>query len=171
MATVHAALSRLLAERVPIRDLRTIITALLSAAPVSQDPRVLLDAVRAKLGGFIVQDAFGAVDELKVMALDPELERLLQDALKLAASNGRVAIEPSLAVRMRSAAADAAARLAPQSPTVGLVTQPELRELAAALLHPVRPRICVLSYAEIPDDKRIKVVETLGRPVEQHAQG
>jgi flagellar biosynthesis protein FlhA len=170
IATVHAVLSRLLAEHVPIRDLRTIVAALLSAAAISQDPRILLEAVRVRLGGFIVQHTFGAVDELKVIALEPDLERLLQDAVRLSASSGRIAVEPGLAAELRTTAAELANRLAANSPAIGLITRPELRELAAVLLRSVRPRIRVLSYAEIPDDKRIKVVEILGRPVAQHAQ-
>jgi len=45
-----------------------------------------------------------------------------------------------------------------------IVTRPELRELVAQLLRPARPRVWTFSYPEIPPQKRIKVVELLGRP-------
>jgi flagellar biosynthesis protein FlhA len=169
MAAVHAVLSGLLAEHVPIRDLRTIFAALLAAAATSQDPRALLEATRVRLGGFIVQNAFGAVDELQVMTLESELERLLGDAVRLSAASGGFAIEPGLAGEVRAAAASAAARLIAISPVAALVTRAELRELSARLAREVRPRITVLSYQEIPADKRIKVVEVLGRAVGNHA--
>ena len=80
---VHGVLAALLAEHAPIRDLRTIVGALIEAAATTQEPRALLEAVRLKLGGYIVQTIFGAVGELKVMALEAGLERLLQDARRL----------------------------------------------------------------------------------------
>jgi flagellar biosynthesis protein FlhA len=168
MTAVHSVLSALLAEGVPIRDLRTIIAALIEGAANTQDPRALLERVRARLGGFIVQYVFGAVGELKVMALEADLEKLLQDVLRLATASGAFGIEPGLAGELRSAAADAATRLEAAAGVAGLVTRPELREPVARLLHGVRPRIWVLSYQEIPADKQIKVVELLGRPVERH---
>ncbi len=164
---VHAVLSGLLAEGVPIRDLRTIVGALIEAAAATQEPRALLETVRIRLGGFIVQHVFGAVAELTVMALEPELERLLQEVAKISAGTGTFAVEPVLAGELRVHGAAAAARLEATAPAAALITRPELRDLASQLLRPVRPRIWVFSYAEIPADKRIKVVELLGRPQAQ----
>jgi len=163
LTTVHNVLCGLLAERVPLRDLRTIISALFEAAGATQEPRALLETIRIRLGSFIVQNAFGAVDELKLLALEPDLEKLLQDVLRLSPGRGAFAIEPALAGELRAAASAGAARLAAVTPVAGLVTRPELRDLVAHLLCTVRPRIWVLSYQEIPSEKRIKVVELLGR--------
>ncbi|MGH7112186.1 MAG: FHIPEP family type III secretion protein, partial [Stellaceae bacterium] len=168
MAAVHGVLSGLLAEHVPIRDLRTILSALIESASATQDPRLLLERVRVRLGGFIVQTIFGAVGELRVMALEGDLERLLQDVLRLSSASGTFGIEPGLAGELREAAAGAAARLEAATGVAGLVTRPELREPVARLLRGVRPRVRVVSYHEIPTDKQIKVVELLGRPGERH---
>ncbi|HEX5317706.1 MAG TPA: flagellar biosynthesis protein FlhA [Stellaceae bacterium] len=163
MTTVHSVLSALLADHLPIRDLRTIVGALMDGAATTQEPGALLDLVRAKLGGFIVQTVFGAVDELTMMTLEPDLERLLQEVLRLANGTGAFAVEPGLASELRASAAAAAARLEALAPVAALITRAELRELVAQLLRPVRPRIWVFSYAEIPSEKRIRVVELLGR--------
>jgi flagellar biosynthesis protein FlhA len=119
--------------------------------------------VRLKLGGYIVQLVFGAVDELKVMALEPDLEQLLQEVVRLSAGTGAFGVEPGLAGELRAVAAAAAARLEETASIAALVTRPELRELAAELLRPVQPSIRTFSYPEIPPEKRIKVVELLGR--------
>jgi flagellar biosynthesis component FlhA len=87
----------LLSERVPIRDLRNIIGALIESAAATQDPRGLLATIRVKLGGFIRQNVFGAVAELKVAALEPNLEKLLQEISRLPTGGVAVAIEPVLA--------------------------------------------------------------------------
>jgi flagellar biosynthesis protein FlhA len=105
-----------------------------------------------------------------MMALEPDLEKLLQDVLRLSTGSGAFGIEPALAGELRAAASAAAARLGTVAPVAGLVTGPELRELVAQLLRTVRPRIWVFSYQEIPSEKRIKVVELLGRPVDKHVQ-
>jgi flagellar biosynthesis protein FlhA len=166
---VHRVLCGLLAERVPIRDLRTIVSALIEEAAVTQDPKLLLEAVRIRLRGFMVQNVFGAVDELKVMALESELEKLLQDVLRLSSGTGGFGIEPALAGELRGLASAAAVRLEALAPVAALAVRPELRELVAQLLRPVRPRIWVFSFQEIPSEKRIKVVELLGRQPEKVA--
>jgi flagellar biosynthesis protein FlhA len=169
LTTVHSVLCGLLAERVPIRDLRNIIGAMIESAAATQDARALLAAIRVKLGGFILQHVFGAVAELKMAALEPELEKLLQEMLRLATGSGVFAIEPGLAVELRAAASALATRLGAVAPAAALVTRAELREPIAQLLRAVRPRIWVFSYREIPSDKQIKVVELLGRPAPTHA--
>jgi flagellar biosynthesis protein FlhA len=163
LTTVHAVLGALLAEHLPIRDLRTIVGALIEGAAATQDPRALTDLVRVKLGGFIVQTVFGAIDELTMMALDPELERLLQEVLRLSNGTGAFAVEPGLASELRTAAAAAAARLEATAPAAALIVRAELRELLAQLVRPVQPRLWVFSYPEIPSNKRIRVIELLGR--------
>ena len=168
---VHAVLNGLLAEQVPIRDLRTIVGAMIDGAAISQEPRTLHEMVRVKLGGYIVQTVFGAVDELKVMALEPDLERLLQEAVRLSAGTGAFGVEPSLAGELRATAAAAAARLEPATGAAAVVTRPELRELTAQLLRPVQPRVWVFAYPEIPPEKRIKVIELLGRPAGRPGDG
>jgi flagellar biosynthesis protein FlhA len=164
MSVVHSVLTSLLAEHVPIRDLRTIVGTLIDGAATTQEPRALREMVRLKLGGYIVQRVFGAVDELKVMALEPDLEQLLQEVVRLSAGTGAFGIEPGLAGELRAVAAAAAARLEETASVAALVTRPELRELAAELLRPVQPNVWTFSYPEIPPEKRIKVVELLGRP-------
>ncbi len=171
LTTVHSVLSSLLAEQVPIRDLRTIVGALIDGATTTQEPHALHEMVRLKLGGYIVQTVFGAVDELKVMALEPDLERLLQEVLRLSAGTGAFAVEPGLAGELRAAGAAAAARLEESAGVAALITRPELRELAAQLLRPLQPRIWVFSYPEIPPEKRIKVIELLGRPAGKPSDG
>jgi flagellar biosynthesis protein FlhA len=155
----------------PIRDLRTIVGALIEGAATTQEPATLHEIVRQRLGGYIVQTVFGAVEELKVMALEPGLEHLLQEVIRLSSGTGAPGIEPGLAAEVRAGAASAATRLEAAGSAVALVTRPELRRLAAQLLQPVRPRIWTFSYSEIPLEKRIRVVELLGRPSEKPNSG
>ncbi|MBV8505383.1 MAG: FHIPEP family type III secretion protein [Alphaproteobacteria bacterium] len=142
LTTVHSVLCGLLSESVPIRDLRNIIGALIESAAATQDPRGLRATIRVKLGGFILQNVFGAVAELKV-ALEPNLEKLLQEISRLPTGGVALAIEPVLAGELREAASLLAARLGAITSVAALVTRAELREPVAQLLRTARPRIWV----------------------------
>ena len=72
----------LLAERVPIRNMRTIVETLAEAGPRTQDPHALHGQVRVALGRQIVQDIVGLAEELPVITLEPELERLLSNGTR-----------------------------------------------------------------------------------------
>lgn len=170
LSTVHKILCSLLAERIPLRSLRTIVATLIEEASGTQDVKSLLKALRIRLAGFIIQHVFGAVDELKLMALEPELERLFQDTLRLAGeTTEEPSLEPGLAGDVRAMASAAALRLENIAPAAALVVRPEIRLFVSQLLRSVRPWIWVFSYAEIPPEKRIKVVELLGRQPEKGA--
>ena len=80
-AVVVKVLQSLLAERVPIRNMRAIIETLAEQAPRTQDPAQLTAAARIALSRQIVQDIAGLASELPVMTLEPDLERLLQSTL------------------------------------------------------------------------------------------
>ncbi|TXG95768.1 MAG: flagellar biosynthesis protein FlhA, partial [Nevskiaceae bacterium] len=75
-------LQGLLAERIPLRNLRGIAEALSEHAPRSQDPGTLISVVRVALGRQIVQEINGMEPELPVLTLAPQLERVLQDSLQ-----------------------------------------------------------------------------------------
>ena len=84
MSILVRVLQGLLAERVPIRNMRTIIETLADAAPRGQDPALLQAQVRVALGRQIVQDIAGLKDELPVITLENDLEQMLQGSLATA---------------------------------------------------------------------------------------
>ena len=86
---VVRVLQGLLAEHVPIRNLRAIVETLAEHAARTQDPQVLQAQVRIALGRQIVQDIAGSGAELPVITLEPELEQLLQSALRARAQTMR----------------------------------------------------------------------------------
>lgn len=75
-------LQNLLDEKVPIRDMRTILETLAEHAPIQSDPHELTAVVRVALGRAITQQWFPRKDEVHVIGLDTPLERLLLQALQ-----------------------------------------------------------------------------------------
>ncbi len=162
LGVVQRVLQTLLAERVPIRDIRSIAETLAEHAGRSQDPAVLTAAVRIALGRAIVQDVYGAARELPVITLDPALEQILHQSLQMSDESG-AGLEPGLAERMHKALAESAQRQeAAAQPAVLLVAAP-LRTMLARFVRTTIPYLRVLSYNELPDNKQIRIVATVGR--------
>jgi flagellar biosynthesis protein FlhA len=161
LAVVVRVMQGLLAERVPIRNVRAIVEALAEAGPRSSDPQVLIGQVRVALGRQIVQDIVGLADELPVITLEPELERLLSNGL---ANNGaNPGLEPGLAERLQRGLSDAAQRQERGGEPAVLLTPPALRASLARFFRVSVPALHVLAWNEVPDNRKVRMVTAVGR--------
>ncbi len=160
LGSVVQVLQQLLAEQVPIRDIRSIAESLAIHGSPSQEPGDLTAAVRAALGRQIVQHISPAAEELPVMTLDPQLEQLLQQGMHAGAGP---ALEPTLADRLMSAVGEAAQRQQAEGRPAVLLVGPQLRASLARVLRSQIPELHVLAYTEVPDDKQIRLVSTVGQ--------
>ena len=157
LTTVQKVLQNLLDEGVSIRDMRTILDALAEHAPTVTDATELTSLIRLALGRAIIQDIFPGNEELQVIGLDSSLDRVLLQALSN--SSG---LEPGLADSLLREAQSAMARQAQLGLPSVLVVQHPLRVLLARFLRRSLPQLKVLSHAEIPDTRTIKVTATIG---------
>ena len=160
LAVVVRVLQGLLAERVPIRNLRSIIETLAEHAPRTQDPAVLLAQVRIALGRQIVQDIAGATAELPVITLEPELEQLLQNSLAGPAGGS---LEPGLAERLQTRLAESTQRQEAIGESAVLMVAPPLRASLARFTRASVPGLHVLAWNEIPDSRRVRLAAAVGR--------
>jgi len=164
LSVLQKVLRGLLQEDVPIRDMRTVIETLaehaprLAAAnPHGPDAGELLTLVRVALGRAITQQWFPGDGDVRVIGLDPGLERVLQQAIT---SGG--ALEPGLAeILIENTRAALAQQENAGDPPVLLVA-PTLRASLARLLRHHCPQLGVLSHAEIPDERIIRMMLTIG---------
>ena len=162
MGVVLKVLQNLLEERIPIRDLRSIAETLAVQGSQSQDPATLTALVRIALGRSILQHINGIAAELPVITLDPSLEQILQQSLQVAGEGG-MGFEPGLIERMRNALVESSQRQeAAGLPAVLLVSAPLRPWLSRFVRHSI-PMLRVLSYNEVPDDKQIRIVATIGK--------
>ncbi|MHB8346428.1 MAG: FHIPEP family type III secretion protein, partial [Acidiferrobacterales bacterium] len=155
-------LQNLLEERIPVRDIRTIAETLAVQGVLSQDTAVLTAAVRAALGRSILQHINGIAAELPVITLDPSLEQILQQSLQVAGEAG-MGFEPGLMDRMRKALSDSAQRQEAAGQPAVLLVSATLRPWLARFTRHAVPAMRVLSYNEIPDNKQIRIVATVGK--------
>ncbi|SEO57100.1 flagellar biosynthesis protein FlhA [Aquisalimonas asiatica] len=168
LSTVVRVLQNLLEERIPIRDMRTIVETLAEHGQAIKDPSALTARVREALGRMIVQNVAGMSDELPVITLDPQLEQLLLSSVQ-GNGDGTAGLEPGLADRLQRSLADSAQRQEVANQPAVLLTAPQLRSWISRLTRHNIEGLNVLSYNEVPDEKRVKIVASIGQ--QQVAQG
>ncbi|MCE7033342.1 flagellar biosynthesis protein FlhA [Lysobacter sp. GX 14042] len=158
LSTVVRVLQSLLAEKVPLRQMRQIVEALLEHGAHTQDAAVLTAAVRTALGRFIVQEINGMGPELPVYTLAPALERVLQDSV----SGNGAALEPGLAERLHHNLSECVTQQEGRGEPAVLLVPGAIRPTLSRLVRHSVPALSVLAYGEVPEDKRLRLVGSVG---------
>jgi len=161
LSVIQKVLQNLLTEGVHIRDMRTIVETLSEYATQTQDTNELTAVVRVQLGRAIVQQLFPTGNEVIVMTLDSNLERLLTQAMQ---GNGPAgsAIEPGMAETLSRQAETAAKQQEQMGMTPVLLVSAPLRAALSKFLRRAVPHLRVLSHDELPDSKTIRVTSLIG---------
>lgn len=157
LTVLQRILQNLLDEDVSIRDMRTILDTLAEYAAQQKDPNELTALVRISLGRAIVQQWFAGQETLNVMGLDAQLEQVLVQAM-----NGNGAMEPGLAETLMTQAQQALERHESSGEPPVLVVQHSLRAVLSRFLRRRLRHMSVLSQAEIPDDRTLRVTTLVG---------
>jgi flagellar biosynthesis protein FlhA len=159
VGVVVKVLKELLREQVSIRDMRTIAECLAENGANSQDPVTLTSAVRVSLGRGIIQKISDMGQDLPVITLGPQLEQLLQQSLQGVEGGG---VEPGLADQLMTALRDNVAQQEAAGHTPVLLVSMPIRTWVARMARHSVPDLNVLSYNEVPDEKQVRVVATVG---------
>jgi len=159
LGEVQKVLQQLLREQVSIRDLTTILEALLDTASVNKSAVALVEAARQALGRSLVQPLLGEDRKLKVLTLDPDIEHELQRQIEPQSASDKLQGGVGATLRhilegLQKLVGDKVAL----SSTIVLCSSPSRYHLRR-LLEPFVPRIVVLSPGEIPPSVS---VQTLG---------
>ncbi len=160
LGTLQKVLQNLLDEGIHIRDMRSIIESLSENAGRTQDAETLTALVRVALGRSIVQQLYPSGNEMQVMSLDPQLERILQQAIAGAGENA--SIEPSLADTLIRETAAAVQRQEQLGLPAVLLVSGNLRILLSRFLRRGISQLKVLAHSEVPENKIIKVTAIIG---------
>ncbi len=162
LRVVVRVLQNLLLEQAPIRDLRTIAETLAEHGSRSQDPDVLTAAVRIALGRMIIQNINGMEDELPVITIAAELEQILLRTLQTGRDEP-APLEPGLAERLHKALLDTAQKQELVGQPAVLLVPDAIRVMLARFPRHGIPNLQVLAFSEIPEDKKLKVIATVGK--------
>ena len=162
LGIVQKVLQALLEEDVSIRDIRSIAENLAENASVTQDPIILASAVRVSLSRSIMQNIVGMDEEIPVITLDISLEHILQQSVQVS-TDGGAGLEPGLAEKLLTSLQDASQRQEMAGQVAVLLVSPPIRPMLSQFTKRTIPNLHVLSFSEIPDNKQIKVISTVGQ--------
>jgi flagellar biosynthesis protein FlhA len=172
-ALTHTQLLRvfrvLLAENVSLKDIVVIATTLLDSSETTKDPILLAAEVRCALRRQIVSGLYGKKKDMPAFNLSAELENMLLGSLNQARQNGggKVAldnypIDPQLLSQLQINMPVAREQMKQQQTPPLLLVLPQVRPLLARYARLFAPGLHVLSYNEIPENRDVSIVGTVG---------
>ena len=172
-ALTHTQLLRvfrvLLAEGVSLKDIVVIATTLLDSSETTKDPILLAAEVRCALRRQIVSTLYGKKKDMPAFNLSAELENMLLGSLNQARQNGggKVAldnypIDPQLLSQLQINMPVAREQMKGQHTPPLLLVLPQVRPLLARYARLFAPGLHVLSYNEIPENRDVSIVGTVG---------
>ncbi|MBG0517697.1 flagellar biosynthesis protein FlhA [Enterobacter hormaechei] len=157
LTTLHKVLQNLLSERVPIRDMRTIIDTLAEYATPQSDADELTARVRARLSRAITQQWFPGDDDIQIIGLDMSLEQLL-----IQATQSGSAIEPGIAENLMKQTEQALQHQEALGAPPVLLVNPALRLMLSRYLRRIFPQLAVLSSQEINTQRNVRMTYLIG---------
>jgi len=148
---VQRVLQNLLHERVPIRDLETILETLGDYAPKTKDSEILTEYVRNNLARTICSQYKDAAGVIHAVTLDPATEDYVQGNIQRLEHGSALALPPDrqaeLALKTKKHV-EAATSTAGGSP-VAVLCSPQVRLWMRRIIEPVLPQTPVLALNEI----------------------
>jgi flagellar biosynthesis protein FlhA len=158
LGVLHRVLQRLLRERVPIRDLVTILEALADIAEQTKDPEIMAEQARRALGKAIVEQYTDATGTVRGIVLSPRLEAALMGFFSPRQGKGGVLPGPDQLTDLMRQLDALTRRHGTSGMPVVVVTPPTLRVGVRRLLEPVLPAVPVISLAELPPQVTLDTV-------------
>ncbi|HLH33868.1 MAG TPA: flagellar biosynthesis protein FlhA [Alloacidobacterium sp.] len=159
LGEVQRVLQQLLREQVSIRDLGTILEALIEAAAISKGLPHLVEAARSALGRRIVQSLLEDDGSLRVLQMDPALEEELIETLQ-GEGGMQLPVNGQHAPWLKRFL-DSVKRLIGSQPSMAspvLLCPSPARFHLRRWLEPTMPRVVVISPSEIPPDVRVRSI-------------
>ena len=156
-----AVLRALLHERIPIADLRRILEGLANLSNRNAPPAEMAEALRPALVPLLIQQVAPLGKPLPVITLTPDLEQLLLRTLRQSAE-GELILEGELAQQLVTSINETSERMSAEGKPGVTVVAPQIRRAFAAFLRGHMPDAIVLSYTELPENRRVEVAATIG---------
>ena len=153
---VHQVLANLLRERVPVRDLETILECLADHAEQTKDTSLLTERVRGALGRLICQPCRDANGAIHAITLDPALEDLLFHGVELTEHGSMIRMTPQITEGICHELARQARKLLREGRTPVAVCGPKVRRSLRAITAGPLPKMTILGLNEIPRDTTVR---------------
>lgn len=155
---IQRVLQLLLAERISIRDLSTILEGIADALAFSRNPAVLVEHVRARLARQICAQNTSINGYLPLIALSARWEQAFAESIIGTGEDRTLAMQPSKLSEFMTATRDRFEQAAREGENPVLVTSAAIRPFVHSLVERFRAQTTVLSQAEIHPRAKLKTV-------------
>jgi flagellar biosynthesis protein FlhA len=155
---IQRVLQLLLAERISIRDLSTILEGVADALAFSRNPATMVEHVRARLARQICAQNTSHNGYLPLIALSAKWEQAFAESLIGAGEERSLAMQPSKLSEFMTVVRDRFEQAAREGEAPVLVTSAAIRPFVRSLVERFRSQTTVLSQAEIHPRARLKTV-------------
>ena len=160
LSGLQRVLQNLLAERVSIRDLPTILEGVAEAAAVTRNLGIISEHVRTRLARQISSGCTNEIGFIPLITLSPEWEQTFAESLTSDGEEKRLAMPPTKLHQFIQSVRQAYDKQAMTGEAPVLLTSPSIRPYVRSIIERFRPSTVVLSQNEIYAKAKIK---TLGQ--------
>ena len=161
LSVLTSILKSLLAEKMPISDLKRILEVLAGQNIKNMTPIELAEAVRPTISGLLIQQIAPLNSPLPIITFSAELEQMIVNIAKQTGPNGLI-LEANLIHKIVNAINDVIEKLQSENRKAVMITAPVIRRDLSHMLRQHIPNLDVLSFTELPDNKKIEVVANIG---------
>ena len=151
-------LQNLLRERLPIRDIVSILEILADYAPTTQDPEVLTEYVRQGLARTISKQYISDDGALYVITLDPKVEQMMAESVQKNDFGSRMLLRPATTQKVIEALNGLIEEAVGKGVQPAVLTATHIRPHLRQLIDRSLPRLPVLSVHEIVSDIEIQAL-------------
>ncbi|MGZ4464406.1 MAG: flagellar biosynthesis protein FlhA [Nocardioides sp.] len=155
LGEIQRVLQALLEENVSIRDLVRIFEALSLKAARTKELDPLVEAARLALGPAVAAP-YLADKALHVLTFEPQLEQRILESMRPSDHGHTIALDPETSHLLLTRLAQLATDLENRNVRPVLVCAPQIRSAVRRLVHPIVPRLAVLSYQELTGAEHIR---------------
>jgi flagellar biosynthesis protein FlhA len=158
---IQRVLQNLLAERVSIRDLATILEGIAEAIPSSRSPATLAEHVRARLSRQICAQHTTPAGHLPLIALTAKWEQAFAESIVGQGDERTLAMQPSKLTEFITLIRERFEEAAKAGEAPVLVTSSQVRPFVRSVVERFRSQTPVLSQAEIHPRARLRTVGSI----------
>ena len=160
-------LKLLLIENMPISDLKRILEVLASLNVKTMSPIELAEAIRPTVSSLLIQQIAPLNNALPIITFSAELEQMIVNIAKQTGANGLI-LEGSLIQKIVSGINSVMEKMQTENRKAVMITAPVIRRDLSQMLRQHIPTLDVLSFTELPDNKKIEVVANIGSDEESN---
>ncbi len=161
LGEVQKILQNLLRERVPIKDLATILEALADGARISKDADYLTEYTRQSLARVICRQYTGLTNKISVITLHPKLEQIITDSIGQTQLGSYPVLEPQAARQTLNKLKESVEKLTLQGLPPVVLCSSRNRLPFKRLTERFLPNLTVLSLNEIAPSIEVEAIGTV----------